>query len=175
MDKVNSVGVKGTGWRAADGDPQWISVDLQTDCTVDSVHLTFEATADDPVFVPSTSGNPRDRTTGQEVLSSCAVEFVVETSRDHHAWTTVHRTTSGKGGMVEIPLDKPVTARWVRLTVTKRSNANPLGLNGFEVYGSAGDTARRPPAGPTGAPTTTGRPRSRRPPTARSRWSPAGR
>ncbi|MFJ8504780.1 discoidin domain-containing protein [Streptomyces avermitilis] len=137
VDKVNSVGVKGTGWRAADGDPQWISVDLQTDCTVDSVHLTFEATADDPVFVPSTSGNPRDRTTGQEVLSSCAVEFVIETSRDHRAWTTVHRTTSGKGGIVEIPLDKPVTARWVRMTVTKRSNANPLGLNGFEVYGSA--------------------------------------
>lgn len=131
------MGVKGTGWRAADGDPQWISVNLQTDCAVDSVRLTFEATVDDSVLVPSTGDNPRDRTTGQEVLSSCAVEFVVETSRDHRAWTTVHRTTSGKGGIVEIPLDKPVTARWVRMTVTKRSNANPLGLNGFEVYGSA--------------------------------------
>ncbi|MFD5074293.1 discoidin domain-containing protein [Streptomyces sp. NPDC058371] len=137
VDKVSSVGVKGTGWRAADGDPQWIAVDLQADCTVDSVRLTFEAKLDDPVFVPSTGGNPRDRTTGQEILSSCAVDFVVETSRDHHAWITVHRTTSGKGGVVEITLDEPVTARWVRMTVTKRSNANPLGLNGFEVYGSA--------------------------------------
>ncbi|MFD4415340.1 discoidin domain-containing protein [Streptomyces sp. NPDC058476] len=137
VDKVNSVGVKGTGWRAADGDPQWISVDLQADCTVDSVRLTFEATVDDPVFVPSSSGNPRDRTTGQEILSSCAVEFVVETSRDHHAWTTIHRTASGTGGVVEITPAEPVTARWVRMTVTRRSNANPLGLNGFEVYGSA--------------------------------------
>ncbi|MEV7342145.1 discoidin domain-containing protein [Streptomyces sp. NPDC093544] len=144
VDKLNSVGVKGTGWRAADGDPQWISVDLQADCAVDSVRLTFEATADDPVFVPSTGGNPRDRTTGQEILSSCAVEFVVETSRDHHAWTTIHRTTSGKGGVVEITPARPVTARWVRMTVTKRSNANPLGLNGFEVYGS--EQGHRPQA-----------------------------
>ncbi|MEU3185450.1 discoidin domain-containing protein [Streptomyces sp. NPDC006923] len=144
VDKVNSVGVRGTGWRAADGDPQWISVDLQADCDVDSVRLTFEATADDPVFVPSTGGNPRDSTTGQEVLSSCAVDFVIETSRDHRSWTAVYRTTSGTGGVMEIKLAKPVVARWVRMTVRKRSNANPLGLNGFEVYGK--DRGHRPAA-----------------------------
>jgi hypothetical protein len=137
VDKVSTAGVKGTGWRAAAGDPQWISVDLQADCQVDSVRLTFEATADDPVFVPSTSGNPRDSTTGQEILSSCAVDFVVETSRDGLTWTAVYRTASGKGGVVQIDLDAPVTARWVRMTVNKRSNANPLGLNGFEVFGTA--------------------------------------
>jgi hypothetical protein len=138
VDKVSSVGVRGTGWRAADGDPQWISVDLQADCEVESVRLTFEATASDPAFVPSSGGNPRDSTTGQEILSSCAVDFVIETSRDHHSWTTVHRTTAGTGGVVEITLATSVTARWVRMTVSKRSNANPLGLNGFEVYGTAG-------------------------------------
>ncbi|WP_405591645.1 discoidin domain-containing protein [Streptomyces sp. NBC_01190] len=137
VDKVGTVGVRGTGWRAADGDPQWISVDLQADCSVDSVRLTFEATVNDPVFTPSTSGNPRDSTTGQEILSSCAVDFVVETSRDGHSWTSVYRTTSGTGGVVDIPLATPVVARWVRLTVRKRSNANPLGLNGFEVFGTA--------------------------------------
>ncbi|MFC8080183.1 discoidin domain-containing protein [Streptomyces sp. NPDC057307] len=144
VDRLNSPGVKGSGWRAAAGDPQWISVDLQAECTVDSVRLTFEATADDPVFTPSPSGSPRDNTTGQEILSSCAVAFTIETSRDRRTWTTVHRTTAGTGGVVEIKLDKATTARWVRMTVTKRSNANPLGLNGFEVYGSA--KGRRPAA-----------------------------
>ncbi|MFF2521122.1 discoidin domain-containing protein [Streptomyces liangshanensis] len=137
VDKLNSRGVRGTGWRAAAGDPQWISVDLQADCTVDSITLTFEGTSADPVFVPPTSGNPRTDTTGQEILSSYAVDFVVETSRDQRTWTTVQRVTAGKGGLVEIKPAKPVLARYVRLTVSKRSNANPLGLNGFEVYGTA--------------------------------------
>ncbi|MGW3289720.1 glycosyl hydrolase 2 galactose-binding domain-containing protein, partial [Streptomyces sp. NPDC001002] len=136
VDKVTSTGVRGTGWRAAAGDPQWISVDLQALCEVDSVHLTFEATSDDPAFTESTSGSPRNDTTGQEILSSCAVDYVVETSRDNKAWTTVYSTTSGKGGVVEIALAKPVSARWVRMTVRKRSNTNPLGLNGFQVYGT---------------------------------------
>ncbi|MFJ1588168.1 discoidin domain-containing protein [Streptomyces sp. NPDC088197] len=144
VDGIGTVGVRGTGWRAAAGDPQWICVDLQADCEVDSVKLTFEATVNDPVFTPSDSGNPRDSTTGQEILSSCAVDFVIETSRDQHAWTTVYRTTSGTGGVVDIALDRKVTARWVRLTVRKRSNANPLGLNGFAVYGTS--RAHRPAA-----------------------------
>ncbi|MFI6493633.1 discoidin domain-containing protein [Streptomyces sp. NPDC050564] len=141
VDNVDTVGVRGTGWRAAPGDPQWISVDLQAPCEVESLRLTFEATASDPPYVDAPGGNPRDNTTGQEILSSCAVDFVIETSRDHTAWTAVHRTDSGTGGVVEITLAKPVTARWVRMTVHKRSNANPLGLNGLQVYGTC-HTAR---------------------------------
>jgi hypothetical protein len=137
VDKIVSPGVKGTGWRAADGDPQWISVDLQAVCQVTSVRLTFEAAAGDPVFVRPATGNWSDGTTGKENLSSYAVDFVVETSQDRHAWTSVHRTTAGTGGVVNITLDQPVQARWVRMTSRKRSDANPLGLNGFEVYGSA--------------------------------------
>jgi Exo-beta-D-glucosaminidase Ig-fold domain/F5/8 type C domain/Glycosyl hydrolases family 2 len=136
VDAVGIPGVRGTGWRAAAGDPQWIAVDLQALCDVTSVRLVFEATADDPPFSPAPGGNPRNDTTGQEILSSCAVDYVVETSPDHTSWTAVHRTTSGAGGTVEIPLPEPVTARWVRLTVHKRSNTNPLGLNGFQVYGT---------------------------------------
>ena len=135
VDKVNSPGVRGTGWRAADGDPQWISVDLQAVCQVTSVRLTFEAAAGDPVFIPAATGNWSDGTTGKEILSSYATEFVVETSRDRASWTSVYRTTAGTGGVVDIALDKPVPARWVRLTAQKRSTSNPLGLNGFEVYG----------------------------------------
>ena len=81
VDKITEPGVRGTGWRAADGDPQWIAVDLQADCQVASVRLTFEAKEGDPVFTPPASGNPYDGTTGKEILSSYAVTFVVETSR----------------------------------------------------------------------------------------------
>ncbi|MFI6019017.1 discoidin domain-containing protein [Streptomyces sp. NPDC051287] len=136
VDGLDTVGVRGSGWRAAAGDPQWISVDLQAPCRVESLRLVFEATADDPPFTESPSGSPRNDTTGQEILSSCAVGFVVETSTDHRSWTSVYRTESGTGGVMEITLSEPATARWVRMTVHKRSNANPLGLNGFQVYGS---------------------------------------
>ncbi|GHH83479.1 hypothetical protein GCM10018793_45680 [Streptomyces sulfonofaciens] len=137
VDRITAPGVRGTGWRAADGDPQWIAVDLQSDCEVTSVRLTFEGDPNDPVFVPPATGNWSDGTTGQEILSSYAVDFVVETSRDRDSWTSIHRTTAGTGGVVDIHLDKPVVARWVRMTARKRSSANPLGLNGFEVYGTA--------------------------------------
>ncbi|MFI9796770.1 discoidin domain-containing protein [Streptomyces sp. NPDC052302] len=142
VDGLDTVGVRGSGWRAAAGDPQWISVDLQALCEVESLRFVFEATVDDPPYVDAPNGSPRDNTTGQEILSSCAVDFVVETSRDEKAWTAVYHTDSGRGGVVGIELPKPVTARWVRLTVRKRSNANPLGLNGFQVYGTCRD--RRP-------------------------------
>lgn len=136
VDGLTGVGVKNSGWRAAVGDPQWICVDLQALCEVESLRLTFEATLDDPPYVDSTSGNPRLDTTGQEILSSCATDFVVETSRDNRTWTAAFRTGSGRGGVTEIPFEKPVTARWVRMTVNKRSNANPVGLNGLQVYGT---------------------------------------
>ncbi|MEV0183198.1 discoidin domain-containing protein [Streptomyces sp. NPDC050625] len=137
VDGITIRGVRGTGWRAAGGDPQWISVDLQAACEVTWIRLTFEADASDPVFIPRPSGNWADGTTGKEILSSYAVEFVVETSADHTSWTSVYRTTAGAGGAVEIQLPRPVTARWVRMTVGKRSSSNPLGLNGFEVHGTA--------------------------------------
>ncbi|ACU69978.1 coagulation factor 5/8 type domain protein [Catenulispora acidiphila DSM 44928] len=144
VDRVTSAGVRGTGWRAAAGDPQWISVDLQAVCQVTSVHLTFEAAAGDPVFVKPTSGNWADGTTGKELLSSYASAFVVEVSTDKKSWTSVYQTASGTGGAVVIDLAAPVSARWVRLTASKRSDANPLGLNGFQVYGSA--SGHRPAA-----------------------------
>ncbi|MFF4902801.1 discoidin domain-containing protein [Streptomyces sp. NPDC001068] len=144
VDALPSRGVRGTGWRAGAGDPQWIEVDLEADCRLDRIRLTFETQAGDPVFTPPDSGNPRQDTTGQELLSSYATEFVVETSRDRHSWSSVYRTTAGTGGVVDIQPSEPVTARWVRMTAQRRSSPNPLGLNGFEVYGVA--PGRRPQA-----------------------------
>ncbi|MEV6765922.1 discoidin domain-containing protein [Streptomyces sp. NPDC051105] len=136
VDRLTAPGVRGSGWRAEAGDPQWITVDLQAACQVTWIRLTFEADAADPVFTPPTSGNPADGTTGKEILSSYAVDCVVETSLDRKSWTSVYRTTAGTGGAVDIQLPRPMPARWVRMTSRKRSSPLPLGLNGFEVYGT---------------------------------------
>ncbi|WP_030377131.1 MULTISPECIES: discoidin domain-containing protein [unclassified Streptomyces] len=137
VDRLSSPGVGGSGWRAEDGDPQWIAVDLQSACEVTDVRLTFEADASTPVFTPPAEGNPHSGTTGKEVQSSYALVFAVETSLDNKSWTTAYRTTAGTGGVVNIQLPRPTRARWVRMTSQKRSSPLPLGLNGFEVYGTA--------------------------------------
>lgn len=137
VDRLSSPGVKGSGWRAEGGDPQWIAVDLQAACEVTRVRLTFEADASDPVYTPPTTGNVHSGTTGDEIQSSFSLVFVVETSVDHESWTTVYSTTAGTGGVVDVQLPHPVSARWVRMTSRKRSSPLPLGLNGFEVYGTA--------------------------------------
>ncbi|WP_030226429.1 discoidin domain-containing protein [Streptomyces sp. NRRL WC-3626] len=137
VDRLASPGVGGSGWRAGSGDPQWITVDLQAVCEVDWIRLTFEADAGDPVFTPPTSGNPHSGTTGKEIQSSYSLEFVVETSTDHTRWTDVYRTAAGTGGVVNIQLTRKVAARWVRMTSRRRSGPLPLGVNGFEVYGTA--------------------------------------
>ncbi|MFI1440451.1 discoidin domain-containing protein [Streptomyces fructofermentans] len=137
VDRLATQGVRGSGWRAEAGDPQWISIDLQAQCQVTSIRLTFEGDASDPVFTPPTSGNPASGTTGKEIQSSYAVEYVVETSTDRTSWTSAYRTTAGTGGVVDIQLPRPATARWVRMTSRRRSGPLPLGLNGFEVFGTA--------------------------------------
>ncbi|MGK5741031.1 discoidin domain-containing protein [Micromonospora sp. URMC 103] len=132
VDGLPQVGVRGSGWRAAPGDPQWICVDLQAPCRVEAVTLVFEATLADGPF----DGNYTD-TDGNEILSSVAVAYRLEVSSDGQTWRTAYETTDGQGGAQAIRLPEAVTARWVRMTATERSNSNPVGLNGFQVYGTA--------------------------------------
>ncbi|HEY4456763.1 MAG TPA: discoidin domain-containing protein [Pseudonocardiaceae bacterium] len=141
VDGLNSVGVAGSGWRAAQGDPQWIMVDLQAPCQISSVTLTFEAKPGDPAFDPTQS---RSNTIGTEIQSSYAVAFALDVSGDGKNWSTVYQTAAGTGAVTTIPLTNPVTARWVRLSASSRSTTNPLGLNGFQVFGTA--NGNRPPA-----------------------------
>ncbi|MEH1168270.1 discoidin domain-containing protein [Micromonospora sp. CPCC 205539] len=131
VDGLPQVGVRGSGWRAAPGDPQWITVDLQAPCSVEAVTLVFEATLADGPF----DGNYTD-TDGDEILSSAATAYRIEVSADGRDWRSVYETTEGQGGVQAIKLPTPVTARWIRMTSTKRSNGNPVGLNGFQVYGT---------------------------------------
>ncbi|TYC03390.1 glycoside hydrolase [Micromonospora sp. WP24] len=132
VDGLPQVGVRGSGWRATAADPQWISVDLQAPCRIEAVTLVFEATLADGPF----DGNYTD-TDGDEILSSAAVAYRLEVSSDGRTWRTVYETTEGQGGTQAIRLPEPATARWIRMTATKRSNSNPVGLNGFQVYGTA--------------------------------------
>jgi len=144
VDRLAQTGVAGTGWRAGGPDPQWIAVDLQAPCQVESVVLVFEAALSDPAWVPASGSNPYVNTTGWEVMSSCPTAFQLDVSTDGTTWSTVYQTTSGAGGVVQIPLTQPVTARWVRMTATQQSNDTPLQVNGFQVYGTSAHS--RPPA-----------------------------
>jgi hypothetical protein len=141
VDRLSLAGVQGTGRRAAQGDPQWIAVDLQAPCEIEALTLVFEAALSDPPFDGDCSN-----TAGDEVLSSAATSFTLDVSTDDKTWQTVYQTTSGPGGQVGIPLSRPVRARYVRMTSTACSNTNPVGLNGFQIYGT-GDTERPPATG----------------------------
>ncbi|MFD9699899.1 discoidin domain-containing protein [Lentzea sp. NPDC059081] len=135
VDGLAQVGVKGSGWRAAQGDAQWLIVDLQGRCDISSVVLTFEAGPGDPAFDANAS---RADTLGTEILSGYAVVFDLDVSDDGRTWRTAYSTGSGTGGVVTIPL--AVKARWVRFSSSRRSTTNPLGLNGFQVFGTTRDT-----------------------------------
>jgi len=140
VDGLAETGVRGSGWRAAQGaDPQWIAVDLQAPCRIEAVTLVFEALATDPPFTGDYT-----HTDGSEILSSAAVAYTIDVSSDGKAWQTVHQVVDATGGRQDATLPTPVTARWVRMTATRRSNSNPVGLNGFQVYGTA--LAPRPAA-----------------------------
>ena len=134
VDGVAQVGLRGSGWRAAVGDPQWLVVDLQAPCQVSKIVLTFDAKPGDPAFDFTKS---RNGTNGLEILTSYSTWYALDVSTDGEVWTTVHSTTAGTGAVNTIALDQAASARWVRFTSFARSTTNPLGLNGFQVYGSA--------------------------------------
>lgn len=132
VDGLPQLGVRGSGWRASGGDPQWIAVDLQALCEITAITLTFEATLADGPF-----NGDYNNADGDEILSSAAIAYTIEVSSDGKTWSTVHETSDGQGGAQAITLPAPVRARHVRMTATRRSTSNPVGLNGFQVYGRA--------------------------------------
>ncbi|XVV08819.1 discoidin domain-containing protein [Actinoplanes sp. CA-131856] len=131
-DRLAQTGVEGSGWRAGSGDPQWIAVDLQGPCEIERITLIFEATLEDKPF-----DGKYNTTDGDEIQSSAATSYKIETSTDGTSWILAYETAEGAGGVQPITLAKPVRARHVRLTVLERHNTNPAGLNGFQVYGRA--------------------------------------
>jgi hypothetical protein len=113
-----------------EGGPQWIAVDLRAPCEIEAVTLVFDGEHSDAA--------------GDEIPAGAATSFTLDVSADGTTWQSVYQTASGPGGEVDIPLSKPVTAQYVRMTSTARSNAKPVGLNRFQAYGTC--PTRRPQA-----------------------------
>ncbi|WP_083933120.1 discoidin domain-containing protein [Kribbella catacumbae] len=104
-------GVSSTRWASQEAhDPEWIQVDLGAPAELTRVKLNWEA--------------------------AYGKAYQVQTSTDGTTWTTVHSTTSGDGGVDEIPVS--ASARYVRINGTARGTAYGYSLWEFEVYGSGG-------------------------------------
>ncbi|GAA1865936.1 ThuA domain-containing protein [Asanoa iriomotensis] len=100
-----------TRWGSAYSDPQWISVDLGSARSVNRVRLQWEA--------------------------AFARAYQIQTSTNGSTWTTAYSTTTGDGGVDDVTLTTPPTARYVRVNGTQRALTQyGYSLWEFEVYGS---------------------------------------
>jgi hypothetical protein len=95
-----------TRWSSGFSDPQWIRVDLGAVWSVTDVKLDWE--------------------------NAYAKNYHVDISLDAKHWTSVYRTTTGGGGVRDIPI-RPAPARYVRMYGTKRSSQYGYSLLEFEV------------------------------------------
>lgn len=140
-----------TGWRSVreivskDGvgmtdAGDWLTVDLQALCKIDSIGLVWASKSDKPVFE-----DPRTSSLfGGEQVASYGQEYFVFLSTDGRDWKKVYATTIGAGGNERIHLE-PAQARFVRVAIYKRSNPKcGVGINELQVFGDC-DTQR--PAG----------------------------
>ncbi|HEY3002374.1 MAG TPA: discoidin domain-containing protein, partial [Kribbellaceae bacterium] len=59
--------------------------------------------------------------------------YRIEVSRDNVTWQQVYATTTGDGGRDVVQL-APVTARYVRITGTRRATSYGYSLYEFELY-----------------------------------------
>ena len=94
-------------WSSAFSDPQWLAIDLGTDTKFSSIKLLWEA--------------------------AYAKAYTIEISPDGKKWTEIYKTDKGDGGTDEIKF-KTTTARWIRLTATKRGTQYGISLWEFKVF-----------------------------------------
>ncbi|MFC4585081.1 penicillin acylase family protein [Sphaerisporangium corydalis] len=96
-----------TRWSSASSDDQWLRVDLGSTKTVARVVLRWEA--------------------------AYGSAYAIQTSTDGSAWTTVHSTATGNGGVDNVTF-APVTARYVRMKGVTRGTSYGYSLYEMEVY-----------------------------------------
>lgn len=95
FDAKNVVdGDLGTRWSSEFKDPQWVSVDLGSIKRVDSIILTWE--------------------------NAYAKAYAVEVSEDAANWKEIYSTASEKGGKVNIILESPQLARYIKVNCRER-------------------------------------------------------
>ncbi|WP_214416806.1 penicillin acylase family protein [Sphaerisporangium fuscum] len=96
-----------TRWSSASSDAQYLQVDLGSARTVARVVLRWEA--------------------------AYGSAYSLQTSTDGSTWTTVHSTTTGNGGVDNVPLT-PTTARYIRMQGVKRGTSYGYSLYELEAY-----------------------------------------
>ncbi|MEV6283938.1 discoidin domain-containing protein [Kribbella sp. NPDC051770] len=100
-----------TRWASQEGrDAEWLQVDLGASANLTRVKLNWEA--------------------------AFGKAYQVQVSANGSSWSTVASTTTGDGGIDEIPVTG--SARYVRINATARGTAYGYSLFEFEVYGTAG-------------------------------------
>ena len=97
-------------WSSKFSDPQWISVDLVAEYSINNVVLDWEAAY------------------GQA--------YQVQVSLDGNSWSTVYTETNGNGGVDDVAFSS-INARYVRIYGTKRGTNWGYSIWELEVYGSA--------------------------------------
>jgi hypothetical protein len=97
-----------TRWSSEFSDPQWLQVDLGATAAVDQVVLSWEA--------------------------AYARAFRIQVSPDGAAWSTVHETGYGSGGVQTLPVTG--AGRYVRITGTARATDYGYSLWEFQVFGA---------------------------------------
>ncbi|MGW4646765.1 discoidin domain-containing protein [Kitasatospora sp. NPDC004289] len=101
-------GSTATRWSSAASDQQWLQVDLGAGSTISKVVLNWEA--------------------------AYGKSYQIQTSADGNAWTTIHTTTNGTGGVET--LNVTGTGRYVRMNGLTRGTGYGYSLWEFQVFGT---------------------------------------
>ncbi|MFC4585246.1 ThuA domain-containing protein [Sphaerisporangium corydalis] len=102
-------GNAGTRWSSAFADPQWITIDLGANRSVNRVKLTWEA--------------------------AYGKAYRIETSTNNTTWTAASTVTASDGGTDDLTFTA-TTARYVRMYGTQRATGYGYSLWEMEVYGT---------------------------------------
>ncbi len=95
-----------TRWSSQFSDPQYLTIDLQSEQTFNEIHLIWEA--------------------------AYAKEYEVQISNDNSNWTTLKHVTNGSGGTEGISAD--ATARYVRLYCMQRATQYGYSLYEIQIF-----------------------------------------
>jgi uncharacterized repeat protein (TIGR02543 family) len=104
-----------TRWSSLRSDPQWIYVDLGSVYAINRIVLRWEV--------------------------AYGRSYQLQVSDDATAWSDVYSTTTGDGGVDDIPLSAPASGRYVRMLGTQRGTRYGYSLYEFEAYGSGKEGA----------------------------------
>jgi type VI protein secretion system component Hcp len=123
-----------TFWESAEGDPQWLHVDLGAPTQINRVILKWNASA--------------------------ALQFKIQTSTDGENWIDVFSSSSGSSSMVTDDTFPTTTARYVRMLATERAPIT-MGFRGRRGAAGAGTPpvqGATPPAQPVPPPAQPAKP-----------------